>query len=400
MESAAIAALAVGPNGAAVDDEFGDEPTRIGGQLPPAMASVTTAPPPAGVISAPMPRALPASKKAAQPKPAAATFDPGEAATVRPEDFAAAVAPAESAAIPEKPTPAAPTLAPMPSPFAAPGLEFVAPVDDLPGAGLGAHLTMVPADDDEADPTVQLKPIAIGTGRPATDEVVGAPEPASVARTAPPKLEAPPVRPAAAPAPKSPVATPAIPKPALRSSGPSPAAQRTAPPAPSFADEPEPSSGGRGLVMLAVGVVAMGVLGGLLLGGGFVAYRYYLASQMGVPAEAPLLAPVPSASPPDGPAAVPRTPASAPAAPANPAVAAGPADNVFASMAADTRRMTVTCGEKEYSGEAEVVVPGPTTGGCRITLVKKDRSRLVAEVASASPGRYACFADNAAACTK
>ena len=46
------------------------------------------------------------------------------------------------------------------------------------------------------------------------------------------------------------------------------------------------------------------------------------------------------------------------------------------------------------------MVKGPVTGTCHVTVVKKDRSRLRADVEKPTAGSYTCFAADAASCTR
>jgi NADH pyrophosphatase NudC (nudix superfamily) len=81
-------------------------------------------------------------------------------------------------------------------------------------------------------------------------------------------------------------------------------------------------------------------------------------------------------------------------------VSAGPDDLIFSSAAADTHRLSVSCGGKEASAEGEVILSGPVTGPCLVKLVKKDRSRLLAEIEKPTAGRYTCFAADAKSCAR
>ncbi|MBM4390054.1 MAG: hypothetical protein FJ090_02940 [Deltaproteobacteria bacterium] len=135
--------------------------------------------------------------------------------------------------------------------------------------------------------------------------------------------------------------------------------------------------------MLILGAaVAAGVLGGLLIAAAVLGYTWYSSR------EAPAVAPVASAPSP--------SPSPAPAAAS--AIAAGPDDVTFVSAAADTLKITASCGGKDTTGDGSVVVAGPVAGPCVVKLVKKDRSRVIAEVASPSAGTYTCFAGDAKAC--
>lgn len=515
MEMAASAALVAAPPGSAVDDEFGDEPTRIGGQMPVfATNSSAASVKPASDLGG-------AAQRAA--KSAAATFVPDEAESDtherkpaertwgdslpgnRPDPKAVAVAltppqlhpqrapatftpmpspvalrpavveaslPTGTAsaapnligvtpnAVPATDAPAAPPAAAPPTPFPvarqavaptaipelaesrAPGLEFVAPVADLPASRLSAHLTMVPADDDEVDPTIMVKPLP--QPQHPIEDVYFAPEPAPTSKNAPrPSMPVPGAAPRATPtappkpaAQKTPAATPSItpkptpsiapkptpsisPNPTPKSVGPgsiSPSPTRTngsrsiAEQGSSYLDDPPPEAKSNSMMYVFAAVVTLGILGGLVLGGSFVAYRYYLASQMSAPAVPTQSAAVPTTTP-----ASSSTPvvsgtvvsgtaaagtAAAGTAAAGTAAPAGPNDSVFASASTETRRITASCAGKDYSGELEAVVPGPVSGSCRVTLIKKDRTRLSAEVTSAAAGRYNCFAGDAASCTK
>ncbi|GDX82594.1 hypothetical protein LBMAG42_44050 [Deltaproteobacteria bacterium] len=134
--------------------------------------------------------------------------------------------------------------------------------------------------------------------------------------------------------------------------------------------------------------MVLGVLGGLALGGLFVGYRYWAANQVASPV---VVSPTPAVVAPEATLAAP---------PAAAAAVAGPSDVVFASASADTKSITAECGAQSSTGAAEVVVTGPVSGPCRVRLVKKDRSRLMADVAAPTAGKYTCFTADAKSCTK
>lgn len=141
-------------------------------------------------------------------------------------------------------------------------------------------------------------------------------------------------------------------------------------------------------MVLVAAVVGMGVLLGLVLGGGYVGWLYY-QSTLAAPVTAVATTPAATAAP----APIVST------APA-PAAVAGPNDVVFVSAAIDTRSVSVECGGVSATGVLETVVVGPVTGPCLVSLVKKDRSRLRADVSAPTAGRWTCFTGDAKSCTK
>ena len=118
----------------------------------------------------------------------------------------------------------------------------------------------------------------------------------------------------------------------------------------------------------------------------------YLSSRTPAVTVAPAAsAPAPNAAPTPSPVA--------PAAVQAP-TASGPNDVTFVSAAADTLKISVSCSGTDTTGTSSVVVPGPVSGPCLVKLVKKDRSRILADVPSPAAGTYTCFAGDAKACVQ
>ncbi len=381
------------------------------------------APPPGtGGISAPMPRALAVSASRERTVPGGAAASPVEAAAVPslpeplpiisapggysgldPISAEVAVGPAEALDLDASPSAEVPAPPPVDPP---PPAAFTF-VPEAPPSGLAsASMTMVPLDDGDPEgaPTTVLPVSApppvetmapVGTMPPSSATMVPdadfepAPAPAKPAAASAPAPAAKASVPAVKPAPvKSASARPSSPRPAAPAPGPASAnaapARPARPPEPrSVTEDPPPEDPKSSSMMLILGGAAVvGVLGGLLIAAMVLGYTWYTAR------EAPSAPPVASA-----PAAAPAT---APAV--APAPAAGPDDVTFVSAAADTLKVTASCGGKDTTGAGSVVVAGPVSGPCVVKLVKKDRSRVIAEVASPSAGTYTCFAGDAKAC--
>jgi serine/threonine-protein kinase len=299
-----------------------------------------------------------------------------------------------------------------PAPTMIPSDDPPPPSDDEVAAGLArmrANLTMVPdlEEEEEAPTTMGNATYPIGLEPPPTPKAAAARAGQAAPRPAAPAPNPAPPAPKPAAMPR-PAASPQ-PAPAPRASMPpkaAPAPVRARPPEPEGFEDDEPAGGSRNGVLIVVGVVALCGLLGLALGGSYVAYLYWNAQQPpAVAVAAPAAAP--AATPAAPPVATPAAPAAAPtAAPsamevlAAPApAAASPTDVVF-SGPADARSMNVDCGSGAVSGVASVVVPGPVTGTCLVTLVKPDRSRLRAEVEAPAAGTWTCFAGDTKACTR
>ena len=425
LRQAALAELETHP-AATGEEDFGDEPTRIGLDLssivnmaatphgamsapmpkaapapkpakPPAPTpapapapkpapSVTVAPPPAADLSASMPKALARSSAPPPPKPVKSTsLAPGALSAPMPRGIGAASPAVPLVVPPAAPMPFLPEI--MPGDLDPPSAEALKPIlaaghtmvrdadaaesaDEAVVAGLErlrANMTMVPPDDFDEAPTTSTPPRSQPRRSSDTFPIMSGPRP---------MVAAPPPAKSAAPA-RSTVPPKAPP--------PKPTRAPARPPPDPF-EGPPPS--GTGAMMLVAAVVGMGVLLGLLLGGGYVGWLYYQSTSAAtgtVAVATPASAVTPAAIAPVAPAA---------------AAAAGPNDVVFASVAADTRSVSVECGAVSATGATEAVVVGPVTGPCLVSLVKKDRSRLRADVAEPTAGRWTCFSADAKSCTK
>lgn len=251
-----------------------------------------------------------------------------------------------------------------------------------------------PAPPRPPSDVATVKPSAPPIVKPASvPPPVATPLPVDVAPAVPPPPEPPPVLPeltaTEAPTTVGPPRTPTAPPPATKVAIPpppasprrepavslSPAADRRPASIPDPFDEPPPKK--RGFLLPAI--VGMLFLGAMCAGVGLVGWRAYVMSQASSPA------PVAEVKPEATPAGTPD---------------AGPDAVHFVSKAADTQRMIVSCGGKDYQGGAEVAVPGPDAGACSVRVILKDRSRLTASIAAASTGTYTCFDGGAKECTR
>ena len=429
LRKAAMAEMQAVPEPASPAEDFGDEPTRVGVSLPAGLleqaieATAESARPAVALplvpgisseSSAPLPRAKKKSGAAAPELPTGVKQEPlqpvsvpeavvgveGSGPTLDPEDPGPALQAEDSGAPAAHPFSMLPEIRPdLLDPPSAEELKpkgIPARSDAELNAGLArlrANVTMVPEVDDADEP-----PTTMGKAVSPTSGATLAPEPAAPrAATAvrPPLLiPAPPASP-----PRPPARPPKPPAPAAaRASAPVRAAAR---PAFEPEEEPEPAAASRSGVFVIVGVIALCGLLGLGLGGSYVGYLYWsshqaVSDQPAGPVPATTTPPEPTATPA---AAAPEAtvPAAAAATLASPTL--GPADLLFAGPA-DARSMSVDCGGVEQTGVTEVFVAGPVTSNCLVTLVKKDRSRLRADVESPAAGRWTCFAGDAKACTK
>lgn len=398
LRQAALAELENNPV-ATGEEDFGDEPTRIGLDLSSISNLAAT---PHGAMSAPMPTAAPAR----EPAPTPARGGAPAPKLPRPSEAAAPPRGALSAPMPRgigAASPGVPLVAPPPAPmtflpeikpgdFDPPSAEALKPilaaaqaivpnagerplVDEAVVAGLErlrANMTMVPPDDLDEAPTTATPPRPPPPRSADTFPSMTGPRPMVAAPSA--RLDAP------APAPPPPANTP--PAALVRSAS----APRTPPralapvrPSPDPFEDPPPS--GWGPILLVAAVLGMGAVLGLVFGVSYVAWQYF-QNTMAAPASVVATAPAATAD---------RAPAAA---------AAGPNDVVFASAASDTRSMSVECGGVTATGIREAVLVAPVTGPCLVSLVKMDRSRVRAEVAAPTAGRWTCFSADARSCTK
>ncbi len=387
--------------------------------LAPESMLVVQSPPGMGATSAPMPRAAAKGKRkgvaalsagSAGDEPAPAlnlALPPGNDSGLDPVSAEVAIAPPSTvsasapAEAPRRPAPVASNLTFMPEP--------------APDSGrLGGGLTMVPLDESDDD---QGATVSVPTASPPAGSNGPAPRAVSQATMVPADDLFPPMAEASTPAIReeaAPTATvPAVPKapsprrvdavPPTPASPPRSTSPRARPPQSSVPPQarpapavvpPEPAapaSGGSSLAYVLGAAAVLGILGGLLIAALILGYGYLSSRTPAVTVAPAASAPAPNAAPTPSPVA--------PAAVQAP-TASGPNDVTFVSAAADTLKISVSCSGTDTTGTSSVVVPGPVSGPCLVKLVKKDRSRILADVPSPAAGTYTCFAGDAKACVQ
>lgn len=160
--------------------------------------------------------------------------------------------------------------------------------------------------------------------------------------------------------------------------------------APKVAAKPKPRTLPAWLIYGVVAVFAVGF--GVCLGGVFIfAEDIRALIGHGAPTVEPATVSVPKAAE--------KAPESAPEKAAPAAAPAGPSMH-FISLAADTRKITVTCsGGAKGSGAGDAYVEGAAADKCSVTAILAG-ARLTAVVSGATQGEYRCFADGENRCVR